>query len=116
MADWDFQEVSNLAADLTRRSNQIEPGAEKILGKTAADVTKDAKVLAPYEFGNLQNSIGYTGEGLEYEVSPTANYGIYQELGTSTMAAQPFMAPALERNKPPMLAAFDQLVGGGWGG
>lgn len=116
MPEWDFSEVSRLAATFTRRDGQIEKGAETVMGKAAADITRDAKTLAPVDTGNLKNSISYSGSGLEYEVAPTAEYAIYQELGTSRAPAQPFMAPALERNTPGIMSAFEELAGGRWDG
>lgn len=113
MADeWDFSQVVRLENQLGKNADAVEEQSETILTKTGTDVVADAKILAPYEFGNLQDSIGMSGTGLEREVGPTAEYGIWQELGTSVMAPQPFMGPALERNTPGMIAAFEQLVDG----
>lgn len=116
MADWDFAELVELAGTLAADAEGIEEQSEAILAKTGADITRDAKSLAPVDTGNLKNSISMTGSGLQREVSPTAEYGIYQELGTSTQPAQPYLAPALERNTDPMVQAFEQLVGGAAGG
>lgn len=98
--------------------------AEQILRKLAFEVEKTAKQLAPYETTALRNSIytqtdkydGYDkavsevaskrpdakvhrnpkpGKG-EAIVGPCVEYGIYQEFGTSKMAAQPYMTPAVE--------------------
>lgn len=116
MADWDFSEVIELAGTLTAGAQGVEGKAETILARTGAAIARDAKSLAPVDTGNLKNSISMTGTGLDREVSPTAEYGIYQELGTSTQPAQPYLAPALERNTSPMIQAFEQLVGGVAGG
>lgn len=103
--------------------------AEQILRKLAFEVEGKAKQLAPYDTTALRNSIytqtdkydGYDkavsevaskrpdakvhrnpkpGKG-EAIVGPCVEYGIYQEFGTSKMAAQPYMTPAVEaiRNK-----------------
>ena len=116
MADWDFSEVIELAGTLAADAEGIEEQSETILTKTGADITRDAKSLAPVDTSNLKNSISMTGSGLQREVSPTAEYGIFQELGTSTQPAQPYLTPALERNQPGMVQAFEQLVGGVAGG
>lgn len=69
------------------------------VGKTAYDVESDAKQMAPVLTGYLRNSIGAepTDSPTTWIVSDGTNYGIYQELGTRRMKAQPFMVPAVER-------------------
>ena len=87
--------------------------------KAAANIDRDAKTLAPVDTGNLRASIGttFTGDGragvMRAEIGPTAHYGIYVELGTSRMAAQPFLAPATDRHVPGWQAALEQIAGGG---
>lgn len=62
-------------------------------------IEADAKQLAPVDTGALRNSIeSEQGEGISAVVHDGVEYGIWQELGTSKMAAQPFMIPALEKN------------------
>lgn len=51
--------------------------------------------------GELANSIETTGDRAAQKVFVTVNaaHGIYQELGTSKMAARPYMVPAVERTR-----------------
>ena len=51
-------------------------------------VTLDVKVLRDY--------IANTGGKFTKFVKDGVEYGIYQEMGTSRMSAQPFMVPAVE--------------------
>ena len=44
------------------------------------------------------------------EIGPTAEYGLYQEFGTSVMAAQPFMGPAFDRRVAGYAAALAQIA------
>ena len=97
---------------------------EQILRKLAFEVEGKAKQLAPYDTTALRNSIytqtdkvdGYDAavsevaskrpdakvhrnpkpEKGEAIVGPCVEYGIYQEFGTSKMAAQPYLTPAVE--------------------
>ena len=87
--------------DTTKLDALIKQAPEKarnIVARTALAVEGKAKDLAPYEFGALMNSITTKPVGpFTYWVHDGVEYGIYQELGTSRMAAQPFMVPAVEQ-------------------
>lgn len=86
--------------------------------KSGADITRDAKALAPVDTGNLRASIGMTvtGDGrngtMRVEVGPTAHYAAYVELGTSRMRAQPYLRPATDRHVPGWQAALEQVARG----
>lgn len=90
-----------------------------VIATVAFAIEREAKVRAPVDTGALRASI-YTKlkqgghqptqrEGavyvdlpdpeseLEAIVGPTVEYGIWQELGTNRMAAQPYLTPAVER-------------------
>ena len=87
--------------------------------KAGADITRDAKTLAPVDTGNLRASIGMevSGDGragvMTVAVGPTAAYGAYVEQGTSRMAAQPYLAPATQRHVPGWQAALEHVAKGG---
>lgn len=99
---FDVSELRDLAGDLKRGAAKVEAAAPVVVKKTAFDVEATAKVLAPVDTGNLENSITTSIDGLSAEISPTAHYGDYVEAGTKNedgsqrMAAQPYMVPALE--------------------
>jgi len=105
-----------------------EAALQQGLAAAAFYVEEQAKVKAPIDFGFLRNSIyTVTARGSGYgraaaeakaantkarmlpEVAPPgrleaivavgADYGIYQEMGTRFMRAQPFMRPAVENNR-----------------
>ena len=61
--------------------------------------------------GNLVNNIvkRVDGNGLGVDVESRANYSEALEFGTSTMAARPFLQPALEANRPKIRALEAQL-------
>lgn len=57
----------------------------------------NAKGLAPVDTGRLRNSIEHHPEGNDTVVVETnVEYAGYQELGTSRMAAHPYMKPSGE--------------------
>ena len=114
-------------AELDRIAAQLGIKAEAVGLRFAHDVQALAGQLAPYDTGALSNSIAVVsrsedGNGaaqsaaaamnpnVETEsipapteptvfahVGPCVNYGIFQELGTSKMAARPFLTPATEQ-------------------
>lgn len=74
-----------VAKDLQRRALQVEAAA---------------KQLCPVDTGRLRSSItnelGVDADGLMAVVGTNVDYAPHVELGTSKMAAQPFLLPALD--------------------
>ena len=70
------------------------------LQRRALQVDRAAKQLCPVDTGRLRSSItnelGQDGDGLVATIGTNVEYAPYVELGTSKMAAQPFLLPALE--------------------
>jgi HK97 gp10 family phage protein len=76
----------------------LEKNKDKALKTLAAEVKKEAKARAPVKSGALRDSIHYKKiESGLYSVQDEVEYGQFVELGTHKMAAQPFMAPAVEQ-------------------
>lgn len=115
----DANELRAFAADLRKTSGRAQGMARMAVAKTAADITADAKVMAPYRTGNLRNSIGYDVQedpsGVEAEIGPTASYGVHLEYGTSRMAPRPFLGPAYDRRMPTFEQAMGKLLDGSLG-
>ncbi|WKN47147.1 HK97-gp10 family putative phage morphogenesis protein [Nocardioides sp. Arc9.136] len=102
----DTSEVRALASRVAGAGGRIGAQGSAVLRRAALAVEADAKALAPVDTGNLRNSISTTvsGDGrfgaMSAEIGPTAEYGIYQEYGTSTQTGTPFMGPAADRQLP----------------
>lgn len=102
---------------LNRKAGTVGALAAAALRKTASDITRTAKTNAPVDTGNLRASIGatITGDGrtgtMRAEIGPTAVYGAYVETGTSRMAGQPYLFPAVEQHAPGYYATLEQIVG-----
>ena len=76
--------------------------AALLLGLEKCGLTAErfAKKLAPYDTGNLRNSITHEvddGEPAVY-IGTNVEYAPYQELGTINMTANPFLKPAVAEN------------------
>jgi len=119
-------------SELDRLTAELKPRMEDAINATAFEVEGDAKIMAAVDTGAMRGS-GYTStsegsgygssiaeamsrnpkalimdevprsEGLSAIIAFAVNYAIYQELGTSKMAAHPFLVPAMEQN-------YDKLV------
>ena len=121
---------SRVTTDTTRLNRLIDriPGnRKKAIKAVGFRVEALAKMKAPVDLGNLRNSI-YMRSSEENPVSeiateelpkppessvyigPSVEYGIYQELGTSVMDAQPYMLPALREVESELEESFGVLV------
>ena len=112
----DLSEVNQLSADLRQAPIKAAVKAGIAMSKATLDIERDAKILAPVDTGNLRSSISHEISGggtvLESVIGPTANYGIFVELGTARMAPQPFMGPAFDRNASVIEQVFGQIAEG----
>lgn len=107
---FDTSQVFVMRARLDHAGAGATNKARAVVSRTAAAIERDAKVLAPYEFGTLRNSIITVLAGTSATIGPTVNYGGYQEFGTSKMPPHPYMGPALDRNTGPFQQALSQIV------
>jgi len=78
----------------------IRPAVRVIVQETLADIEIGAKMRVPVDTGALMGSIQpeMTGE-TSGAVYTEIEYSVYQEYGTSRMAATPYMTPAAENER-----------------
>jgi HK97 gp10 family phage protein len=113
----DGSDFLRLSASFAQGAANVGKDAQVVLRKTTLDVEADAKRRVAVDTGNLKSSIGHSdlrsvGQSgtLESEVGPTADYGVYLELGTSRAAPQPFLGPALDKHAPAFERAMEILA------
>jgi HK97 gp10 family phage protein len=106
---FDVSELRALSADLAKADEKVTELATKVVAKVALDIEASAKAGAPVDTGALKNSISSDINGLSAEIGPTISYGVFQEYGTSRMAPQPFMGPAVDANEPNFVSAMGQV-------
>ena len=110
--------VSRVAIDLTglhKLQRVHRTRAEQIVGTGAHNVEAGAKrnIVAKHiiDTGALLNGMRAHRRGMfEWVVADSVNYGIHHEFGTSRMAARPFLAPAVEAERPRLLSAWRGLL------
>ena len=117
-------------------AEEIDQQVNKLVRKTAFDAERIAKPLARWDTGFMRNALyvrledggdfhslstppGYV-EFPEIAAPPHneallvggAGHTIYNEFGTSHMAAKPMIVPAIEAIRQPFLEALKQLADG----
>lgn len=95
--------------ELDRIAAHLDTNTERALAAIAEAVLEQARPRTPVDTGNLKNSL--ESEQMSrflWWIHDGTDYGIYQELGTSRMAAQPFMVPAVENVR----GQIDKMIGG----
>ncbi len=109
----DASELGKLAGDLIVGGVRVGAATAARLRKSAIEIETLSQQLVRVRTGALQSSISVTitGDGrsavMMAEIGPTTPYGIYQEVGKSVMAPQPFMGPALEARAGAFVAAVE---------
>ena len=90
----------------------LHPGTARIVNTYGTAMAGKAGMNAPVDTGALRNSIpaeSHMSGSAKYTIQDGVEYGVYQELGTSRMAAQPFLVPAIESLANAFLNAFAGL-------
>jgi len=90
---------------MTGDPRKILAHVEKQTGAWLGELCDTASELAkrpppqgsPYLTGNNRDSIGFDHDNpLSWRIFTRSSYGAWLELGTSRMAARPYMAPAIQ--------------------
>lgn len=92
---------------LTKKMKKMGPAAAKILlqetDKSVVNIAEDAYDRAPVDTGELRESIKWIKSkpgGIAAIVLVGAKHGLFVEFGTINMAAQPFLIPAMQKERP----------------
>ena len=100
---------TSYAKDVLSEAKAAKVKALEIIGGMAESY---AKAAAPVDTGRLRNSITHEQMSEDTEVIGTnVEYAPYVELGTSKMAARPFLRPAAENHTAEYKAIMQQVYG-----
>ena len=115
-----FRELEDKLSNLDEK---LKRALAEALKEIAEKIRDDAKDLVPVDTGSLRKSIRVEKEG-ELQVSVIAggggvinprtgrevDYAGYVEFGTSRMSPQPYMQPALEKNRDEILKIVKRKI------
>lgn len=98
---------------LDKITDELRPRASETVERFGLLIAGDAAKAAPVDTGALRNSIvseSHMEGDLTFIIQDGVLYGIFLELGTSRMAAQPFVTPAVEKHAAKFLASFGEIL------
>lgn len=92
-------------------TDNLDEAVYRALFKIGALVETEAKTIVPVDTGRLKNSLTHVekkkGNEQYTEVGSKVEYASYVETGTSKMKAQPYLRPAIERNRSQIQSIID---------
>ena len=104
-------EFRQFAADLARAAAGLESSAEKRVDRVANRALATARSVAPVDEGDLRDGLRTRKEGGVRVVVEVTNYYVtFQEFGTSRMAPNPFIGPAVDRHAPELFKEVEGLA------
>jgi len=110
MPNWSCQIIADtVTPKLAAFAGKIEKEVETKLDVVGADMEDQAKSIVPVRTGFLRSTIYHNAIGFVLDFGATADYASYVEFGTSRMASQPYIRPALDAHSQRILDAI--LVG-----
>lgn len=100
--------LPELRVTLRKMTDRTRRNVEREVKRAALNVQNNAKRAAPVDTGRLRNSIAHEieGDGLEATVGTNVEYAPFVEFGTRRGRAQPYLLPALERERGPFRKAI----------
>lgn len=102
-------ELQKKLVKLAEKANDAQLKTALLAGAKPIENTAVAK--APIDTGTLRRSIhseaGRVAGGLVVRIGTNVEYGLYQEMGTRRMRAQPYLRPAFNQNR---VAALREIM------
>ena len=107
----DASGIRELARALRKAGGDVKRQAGQALGRVTSQATADMRGSVARLTGETAASITSTGAGLDREIK-AGGAALYLEHGTSRMAPQPFMGPAIDRAESSLVEQLERTVGG----
>lgn len=113
--------LANYLEDLAAAGRDVDAAAQRALAKGADEILPEMKTLVPKDTHNLEEHLSIEGPHQEGNFSyvdigiitadeETAIYGNVQEYGSSSVAAQPYIRPALKSGKARAMRAMKESL------
>lgn len=98
------EEIKAFEKELDRYYQKVTRRIAQTVAETAKDVLDDSQALVPEDTGQLAASGRVVQEEeLKSRVEYTDTAASFQEYGAAHAPAQPFLTPAVEKNRQPFL-------------
>ena len=94
----------------SKRPDKVLKAIMKGIDWGADKVQKRALQKVPVDTGKLKKSISIKKIEGGKSIGPDTDYDIYVEYGTSRMAAQPYLRPAMQENRKPIAEFTTKLI------
>lgn len=78
---------------------RIEGDIHDLLDRLGSEIAADARIACPVDTGRLRDSIEHEVQGDAVRVGTNVEYAVYVEEGTRYMNAEPFLRPALYKQR-----------------
>lgn len=103
------------AARMAAFKKRLDGELENAMQDSVAWVEADAKKRAPVDTGTLRASIAGmvkadVNDGVKGYIGSNVEYAPVQEFGSARMGAQPFLTPAIEKNRDRIKDRFREAV------
>ena len=109
--EFDLTIVEGADPTMNQTIGEIQQEARTILEEGGAAIVESARALAPVRTGALMQSIYYQVDDVTgLTVGATVPYAVYQEYGTSRMAAHAFLLPSINEHQPMIQEQLDQMI------
>lgn len=107
----DVKGVEETIAKLSVMNTKARKAVEQQIAESALNIQMGAKKRCPVRTGALRNSITVDFYGkMSAQIGPHMPYAAYVEYGTKKMAAQPYLFPAFEEERPKLEEGIKKAI------
>lgn len=103
------EEFARFARDLTRAALVLGGAGEVVAAVVGRGALATARRLAPVDTGQLRQELELIRRGETSIIQSSTRYAVFQEYGTSVMAPDPFVGPAVDEWGPRMLREVEKV-------
>jgi HK97 gp10 family phage protein len=90
---------------------ELVQNVDDAINTTTNNILQTALQLVPVRTGYLKSTLGFQRlMQWMYQLFARANYAVYVEYGTSRMAAEPYMTPAIEQHQADMIQTINDAI------
>lgn len=103
-------DFTRFAQELKRVAASLDVKAKRATDRVGEGALGTARSVVPVDDGQLRSSLRLRREGTAAVVETDLYYAAFQEYGTSQMAPNPFMGPAMDKWAPELTRALEGVA------